>query len=197
MIPATITPPRTTDTARRAAYPAVPITRILTVALFVEVFLSLGGILLTTAELVRPVVLAQLLIVLGAGPFVLAASTWRPGPHGGDLSRRSTLRRPGEAPRRSAAIRYSIPVGIRGSRLAAKPRHGRDPGPGATGRGNELARGPTAHGARRRDRAHRHAGVPSAGSTRTGHSRACKNTGQRSDPDVARPARLNCGARQE
>jgi O-antigen/teichoic acid export membrane protein len=54
---------------------AVPIARILTVALFVEAFLSLGGILLTTAELARPVMLSQALVVLGAGPFVLAAST--------------------------------------------------------------------------------------------------------------------------
>ena len=55
--------------------PAVPVARILTVALFVEAFLSLGGILLTSAELARPVLLAQTLIVLGAGPFVLAART--------------------------------------------------------------------------------------------------------------------------
>ncbi|HIM50567.1 MAG TPA: hypothetical protein EYM36_01470 [Acidobacteria bacterium] len=55
--------------------PAVPVARILTVALFVEAFLSLGGILLTTAELARPVLLTQTLIVLGAGPFVLAART--------------------------------------------------------------------------------------------------------------------------
>ena len=55
--------------------PAVPVARILTVALFVEAFLSLGGIVLTTAELARPVLLAQTLIVLGAGPFVLAART--------------------------------------------------------------------------------------------------------------------------
>ena len=47
--------------------PAVPVARILTVALFVEAFLSLGGILLTTAELARPVLLTQTLIVLGAG----------------------------------------------------------------------------------------------------------------------------------
>ena len=55
--------------------PAVPIAQILTVAVFLESFLSLGGILLTTAELARPVLTAQTLIVLGAGPFVLAAST--------------------------------------------------------------------------------------------------------------------------
>ena len=55
--------------------PAVPIAQILTVALLVESFLDLGGILLTTAALVRPVLLAQSLVVLGAGPFLLAANS--------------------------------------------------------------------------------------------------------------------------
>ena len=55
--------------------PAVPVARILTAALFVESFLGLSGILLVTAELARPVLLAQILIVLGAGPFVIAAGS--------------------------------------------------------------------------------------------------------------------------
>ena len=55
--------------------PAVPIAKILTVALFVESFLALGGTLLTTAELARPVLWTQALVVLGVGPFVFAAST--------------------------------------------------------------------------------------------------------------------------
>ena len=55
--------------------PAVPIAKILTVALFVESFLALGGTLLTTAELARPVLWTQALIVLGVGPFVFAVST--------------------------------------------------------------------------------------------------------------------------
>ena len=41
--------------------PAVPVARILTAALFVESFLGLSGILLVTAELARPVLLAQIL----------------------------------------------------------------------------------------------------------------------------------------
>jgi len=55
--------------------PAVPIAQILTVAFLVETFLDLGGILLTTAALARPVLLAQSLVVLGAGPFLLAANS--------------------------------------------------------------------------------------------------------------------------
>ena len=59
----------------QAFSPAVPIARILTVVIFVIAFLGLGGIVLTAAELSRPVASAQMLLVLGAVPFVLAAST--------------------------------------------------------------------------------------------------------------------------
>ena len=55
--------------------PAVPIAKILTVAIFIRPFLGLAGNLLTTAELARPVLQTQLLLLLGVAPFVLAANT--------------------------------------------------------------------------------------------------------------------------